>query len=147
MKTENQTLQPCSLTADRIMRESGVKPSQCACQKCKNLCHTPCLGTPEDIVALLAAGYGDRLAIINWGVGVLAGLTDKMIKMIQPRQEPNGWCTFRRPDGLCELHDKRLKPLEGRLASCGPKPMGWTKQKDFTWLIAKTWLPLQDKFR
>ena len=29
-----------------------------------------------------------------------------------------GWCVFRRPDGLCELHDRGLKPTEGVLASC-----------------------------
>lgn len=27
-------------------------------------------------------------------------------------------CLFRRPDGLCELHDRGLKPTEGVLASC-----------------------------
>lgn len=27
-------------------------------------------------------------------------------------------CAFRRPDGLCELHDRGLKPTEGVLASC-----------------------------
>lgn len=32
--------------------------------------------------------------------------------------EKDGWCVFRRPDGLCELHDCGLKPTEGVLASC-----------------------------
>ena len=32
--------------------------------------------------------------------------------------ETDGWCVFRRPDGLCELHDRGLKPTEGVLASC-----------------------------
>lgn len=133
--------------ASAIARVSGVTPCQCSCEKCKSLCHTPCLGTPEDIEALIQKGYGDRLVFTSWGVGVLAGLTDKVIKMVQPRLEPNGWCTFRREDGLCELHDKGLKPLEGKLASCKPKPAGWSLQKDFTWLIAQTWLPLQDQFK
>ncbi len=142
----NQNYQTRSIVADSIIKESGVVPTQCACQKCKNLCHTPCLGTPEDIEALIEAGYGDRLMLTKWGVGILAGLTNKMISMLQPRLEPDGWCTFRREDGLCELHDKGLKPLEGRLASCRPKPNGWTLQKDFTWLVAQTWLPLQNSF-
>lgn len=30
----------------------------------------------------------------------------------------DGWCAFRQPDGLCELHDRGLKPTEGVLASC-----------------------------
>jgi hypothetical protein len=42
---------------------------------------------------------------------------EKPIDMIQPAEE-NGWCVFRRPDGLCELHDRGLKPTEGVLASC-----------------------------
>lgn len=33
-------------------------------------------------------------------------------------EEKDGWCAFRRPDGLCELHDRGLKPTEGVLASC-----------------------------
>lgn len=37
--------------------------------------------------------------------------------MIQPT-EKDGWCAFRQPDGLCELHDRGLKPTEGVLASC-----------------------------
>lgn len=32
--------------------------------------------------------------------------------------EIDGWCAFRQPDGLCELHDRGLKPTEGVLASC-----------------------------
>lgn len=42
---------------------------------------------------------------------------EKPIAMIQPT-EKDGWCAFRRPDGLCELHDRGLKPTEGVLASC-----------------------------
>lgn len=132
---------------DKIIRISGAKPCQCSCEKCRSLCHTPCLGTPDDIEKLIQAGYGDRLEVTHWGVGILAGVTDKVIGMLQPRLEPNGWCTFRRADGLCELHDKDLKPLEGKLASCAPRPVGWSIHKDFTWLIAQTWLPLQGQFK
>lgn len=32
--------------------------------------------------------------------------------------EIDGWCAFRQPGGLCELHDLGLKPTEGVLASC-----------------------------
>lgn len=37
--------------------------------------------------------------------------------MIHPT-EKDGWYAFRQPDGLCELHDRGLKPTEGVLASC-----------------------------
>ena len=129
-----------------ISVKSGIRPSECSCDKCKNLCRTPCLGTPEDINKLLEAGYGNRLTPILWGVGMLVGLTDKPIKMVQPRLENNGWCTFRQPNGLCELHDKGLKPTEGKLATHKPKPNGWSLKKDITWLVAKRWLPLQGMF-
>ncbi|MDE5976279.1 MAG: hypothetical protein K2G69_07005 [Muribaculaceae bacterium] len=130
----------------RIMEISGATPSECSCDRCKNLCRTPCLGTPSDIERLIQAGYASRLAPTVWLVGKLTGVTDSPIQMIQPRLEANGWCTFRRDDGLCELHGKGLKPLEGRLASCRPKSKDWTIEKDFTWLIAKEWLPLQHLF-
>lgn len=133
-------------TEARIMALSGTKPSECSCDSCKRLCHTPCIGTPEDIEKLINAGYGDRLAPSLWCVGMLNGLTRTPIKMIMPIREESGWCTFRLPDGLCELHEKGLKPLEGKLASCRPKPKGWTLQRDFTWLIAKEWLPYQELF-
>lgn len=131
---------------EEISKRSGIISCECSCEKCRNMCRTPCIGTPEDIEKLIAAGYGNRLEITFWGVGVLAGVTDKIIKMIAPRQERNGWCTFRRPDGLCELHDKGLKPTEGRLASCKPKPKGWTLRNDITVLTAMTWVPLQKMF-
>lgn len=130
-----------------ISAMSGIQPSECSCGKCRDLCRTPCIGTPEDIERLIAAGYGDRLASTAWGVGMLAGLTDRPVMMLAPRREDNGWCTFRTSDGLCELHAKGLKPTEGRLASCRPKPIGWSLRKDFTWLTAKTWLPLQGLFK
>jgi hypothetical protein len=31
---------------------------------------------------------------------------------------PKGKCTFLNAQGLCDLHDKGLKPIEGRLADC-----------------------------
>lgn len=88
----------------------------CTCDKCKNMCKAPCIGTPKDIEAIIDAGYADRLKETMWMVGYLA-VKEKPIAMIQPT-EKDGWCAFRRPDGLCELHDRGLKPTEGVLASC-----------------------------
>jgi hypothetical protein len=97
-----------------IMQRSGRKPTACSCDRCKSQCHTPCLGTPEDIGKLIDAGYRNRLAPTSWLVGMLMGVIDRPIEMVQPKVE-NGWCTFYH-DGLCELHDKGLKPTEGRLS-------------------------------
>ena len=97
-----------------IMQRSGRKPTACSCDRCKSQCHTPCLGTPEDIEKLIDAGYRDRLAPTSWFAGMLMGVINRPIEMVQPKVE-NGWCTFYH-DGLCELHDKGLKPTEGRLS-------------------------------
>lgn len=88
----------------------------CTCDKCKNMCKVPCIGTPKDIEAIIDAGYADRLKETMWMVGYLA-VKEKPIAMIQPTVK-DGWCAFRRPDGLCELHGLGLKPTEGVLASC-----------------------------
>ena len=48
-------------TFNHIRQESGRKPTVCNCTRCQAQCHTPCLGTPEDIEKLLKAGYADRL--------------------------------------------------------------------------------------
>lgn len=131
---------------ERIMRASGRLPSSCDCEKCRNQCHTPCLGTPDDIVRLIDAGYGDRVAITTWMAGMLIGVYPSPVLMIQPTLEDNGWCTFRRPDGLCELHDKGLKPTEGRLSHHSAGPDSMDPEKNLTWLVAKEWLPIQGQF-
>lgn len=41
----------------RIIRKTGRKPIQCKCKLCKQQCHTPCLGTPQDVLRLIEAGY------------------------------------------------------------------------------------------
>lgn len=93
---------------ERIKKLVGIDHNRweqpCTCDKCKNMCEVPCIGTPKDIEAIIDAGYADRLKETMWMVGYLA------VK--------DGWCAFRRPDGLCELHDRGLKPTEGVLASC-----------------------------
>lgn len=97
---------------ERIKKLVGIDHNRweqpCTCDKCKNMCKVPCIGTPKDIEAIIDAGYADRLKETMWMVGYLA-VKEKPIAMIQPT-EKDGWCAFRRPDGLCELHDRGLKP-------------------------------------
>lgn len=105
---------------ERIKKLVGIDHNRweqpCTCDKCKNMCKVPCIGTPKDIEAIIDAGYADRLKETMWMVGYLA-VKEKPIAMIQPT-EKDGWCAFRQPGGLCELHDLGLKPTEGVLASC-----------------------------
>lgn len=130
-------------TFSYIMQKSGRKPTECKCEKCRSQCRTPCIGTPEDITKLIEAGYQSRLSPTLWAAGMLMGLTDHPIKMLQPIREDNGWCTFYH-DGLCELHDKGLKPTEGRLSHHSIRIDNFVPKKSLAWLVAKEWLPLQN---
>lgn len=120
------------------MRKSSRKPTCCQCAKCQSQCHTPCLGTPEDIVKLIEAGYKDRLSPIEWAVGMITGVCSKPVYMIQANVE-NGYCTFFH-EGKCELHDKGLKPTEGKLSHHSIKIDNFNPKKSLSWLIAKEWL-------
>lgn len=123
----------------RIERLSQSYPSECSCSRCQQMCHVPCLGTPEDIEKLVDAGYTDRLQPTEWLVGSLVGVCDGPISMIQPRVV-DGWCSFFH-DGLCELHTRGLKPTEGRLsrhddvATHGKMPL----EHNVAFLVAKEW--------
>ncbi len=126
-------------TFSYIMRKSGRKPMACMCAKCQSQCHIPCLGTPEDILKLIEAGYADRLAPTEWAAGMIMGVCDQPVYMLQARQEDNGYCTFFH-NGLCELHDKGLKPTEGRLSHHSIKIDNFNPRKSLSWLVAKEWL-------
>lgn len=124
-----------------IMRKSGRKPTVCSCEKCKSQCHTPCLATPEDISKIIDAGYGDRLAPTEWVAGMIMGVTDRPIDMLQAKIEDNGYCTFYH-DGKCELHDLGLKPTEGKLSHHSLKIDNFNPKKSLSWLIVKEWLSI-----
>lgn len=126
------------------METSGRRPTDCSCEMCKRQCRTPCLATPLEIQNLIETGYEKRLVPVIWGAGVLMGVTDRPIKMIQAKVEDNGWCTFRREDGLCELHDLGLKPTEGRLSHHSFGPDTYNPKINVAWLVAKEWLLIQN---
>ena len=127
----------------RIMRKTGRRPIECKCQKCKQQCKTPCLGTPEDVLRLIKAGYKERLAITHWWVGIARGKLDFPVIMIQARQEENGYCTFFH-DGLCELHDLGLKPTEGRLSHHSITKENFKFGKSLSWNVAKEWMDMRN---
>ena len=127
----------------RILRKTGRRPIECKCQKCKQQCKTPCLGTPEDILRLIKAGYKERLAITHWWVGIARGKLDFPVIMIQARQEENGYCTFFH-DGLCELHDLGLKPTEGRLSHHSITKENFKFGKSLSWNVAKEWMDMRN---
>lgn len=95
-----------------------VLVSECDCEKCSSMCHAPCCGTPDDMEALMDAGYGNRLMYD----GLIGG--EKMLKPALKGYEGKDtpWetasvegCTFWK-EGKCELHSLGLKPSLGKLA-------------------------------
>lgn len=122
----------------RIMRKTGRKPVQCKCQLCKMQCHTPCLGTPEDIERIIDAGYSDKLAATYWVAGMVMRVVDFPVPMIQPVASED-YCAFFQ-NGLCELHDKGLKPTEGRLSHHSISLDNFKPSKSIAWNVAKEWL-------
>lgn len=107
----------------------------CSCDKCQALCRRPCWPTPTEVQRLVAAGYGPQLMLAWWERPHSRRGTVLVLCPAVPGHEgfyapgPEDWdhyeatrcCIMQTPDGLCQLHDVALKPLEGRLATgCVP---------------------------
>ncbi len=98
-----------------------INESECSCEICKSMCRRPCWGTPQEIRKLINSGYGDRLYIDYWArnerdieilCGALKGHEGQRAPFIPSSKQG---CTFWK-EGLCQLHDAKLKPAEGRHA-------------------------------
>jgi len=118
---------------------SQFEPSApCSCRVCKGMCKRACWPTPQEAQALLDAGYADRLMLDAWiggfddsyedvyivcpstpGYcgGLAPGLGDDFnwMDVFGDGALANGGCVMQK-NGLCMLHDKGLKPIEGRVA-------------------------------
>jgi hypothetical protein len=96
-------------------------PVSCNCAQCQAMCNSStCLPTPQEARELLRRGYAERLATYRFmpDPAQLAVLGPAPRGQEGAEDLPHtqaGPCTFFH-NGLCELHDLRLKPLEGRLA-------------------------------
>jgi hypothetical protein len=80
---------------------------------------SPCFPTPEEVEKLVAAGHKDKLMLSTYvdpeTFQPQYGVFD-MYQLVAPVRTSKG-CSFLDDKGLCTLHEKGLKPLEGRLAS------------------------------
>ena len=123
----------------KIIRKTGRKPSECKCQKCKNQCRTPCLGTPDDILKLLEAGYKEQLRFTYWATALFLGVFPDVIFMVQIEKTDNGCIFFK--DGLCSIHHTGLKPTEGKLSHHIITAENLDFSKSLSWNVAKEWLP------
>jgi hypothetical protein len=105
---------------DQEMHNLKMYEIECSCDICSSMCHCPCAPTVDEAEQLINAGYGNRLMLDDrsWGPSMLKpaykSLEGKPTPDIVLAYHPDG-CTFWK-DGLCELHNLNLKPLEGRLA-------------------------------
>ena len=126
-------------TFEKIIRKTGRKPTNCKCQECKKQClRAPCLGTPQDILRLIDAGYADKLSFTEWATALFLGRVGYTIKMIQAKQTDTGCIFFE--NGLCQLHDLGLKPTEGRLSNHTIKAENYQFNKSLSWTVAKEWI-------
>lgn len=123
---------------EKIEHASGIKRSECSCGTCVQMCKTaPCIGTPQDMLNLINAGYRDRLALTRWAAGKKYGFPE--LHIVAPIFDDNrGACTFLDKNGLCELHTRGLKPTEGKIATCSVDQVDPGKYPP-NWVVAATW--------
>jgi len=110
---------------------SLFKSSECACKTCRGLCAmVPCMGTPQDIKAIIDAGRGHILTR-KWHLGSCChGMPPLDIVMVRNVEIGSGCSQF---DGEhCALHHTGLKPSEGKFAN-------HAEQHSSFWAIASMW--------
>ena len=84
---------------------------ECSCNACKQMCkNSPCFPTPSDAIKLIEAGFKDKLMLSIW-----MSFKFGIYFVIAPVLESSG-CIFLTSNGLCSIHDRGLKPTEGKLA-------------------------------
>lgn len=110
------------ITTQDYIDKLGIALSECSCSKCKSMCHAPCCGSVEDFEKLIEAGYADRLMFDDLpSISECGDILKPALKGSEGKQAP--WetrtelgCTFWKY-GKCELHNKGLKPIQGKQAN------------------------------
>lgn len=134
---------------------ANFKPSApCSCRVCKDMCNRACWPTPDEAAALIDAGYIDKLMLDVWVGGFDGDYKDCYIVCPATPGHAGGWapglgpdasfadffgyglqngCVMQTSKGLCSLHDKGLKPIEGRVAHHGKDSVNLHEA------VARTW--------
>jgi hypothetical protein len=123
------------------MTKPVLKETQCDCEICSKMCKGPCCGTVEETAKLIKLGYADRLMMDDdpWDVNPEPSIRPAL-KGYEGRRAPTHvrseeGCTFWK-NGLCELHDKGLKPFSGRYAHHDSTDEEWHSVSQ---VIVKSW--------
>lgn len=105
------------MESEEIIKQlTGYEPTTCSCNTCKTMCKTaPCIGTPEEMIKIIEAGFVSKLIVTGYAAGIKYGAP--AMDIIAPDFN-NGRCAFLNENDLCELHDLKLKPAEGCFANC-----------------------------
>lgn len=123
----------------RIANRVGRHNVSCDCERCRAMCQrTPCLGTPHDILALIDAGYIDKVCYTEWAAGIPLGFINQPIPMVQIKCLDNGCCVLYH-DGKCELHENGLKPTEGKLSHHEVYARELNPEYNLTFQVALEW--------
>ena len=101
-----------------IVSRSNAHIVECQCSACQNMCKTtPCIGTPYDMVAIQEhEEYQNKILVTINAAGLPIGIPPTY--MLAPKFDAQKGCCAFFEEGKCVLHEKGLKPLEGKLASC-----------------------------
>lgn len=100
----------------------------CKCDKCVEMCQNqPCSPTVGEAQKLIDAGLANKLSVLH--VTERGYDLEILIPSMQGYESdnriPSSWyqvgnCVFLE-NNLCVLHDRQLKPIEGRFADCKKK--------------------------
>lgn len=112
--------------------------SDCTCLDCQNMCRRPCWPTFEEARNLINLGFSNKLMLD------FVELDDNsIVQALCPAHRgregrKRGYfdftrCVFQNDNLLCDLHDKGLKPKEGREALCTISNVGLRKSIADTW--------------
>lgn len=106
----------------RPLKFEDIRESECSCGECTNMCKRPCWPTPAQAEKLITAGYASRLCLDYYegsGIGGAVEIVGPALKGHEGEHAPfwpiqDQGCSFW-VEGLCQLHNEGLKPLEGCL--------------------------------
>lgn len=96
---------------------------------CKRI---PCLPTPDDAEKIFDAGLGGMIDLII----VKDIKTGNRVPVLSPKRNEKG-CVFQDEKDLCILHDKGLKPTEGKIAIHNKLDEGIRVSIAYNWISAK----------